>query len=104
MSSISPLTIALIGVIGLLGVGVYGLLVTRNLIKIVAVLQVLVNRAVLALVLGGKISGQVDLGQSLAVTVIVADTIVAVIGLALAVRVRQRLGSLDLRDLSSLKG
>jgi NADH:ubiquinone oxidoreductase subunit K len=38
------------------------------------------------------------------VTVIVADTVVAVIGLALAVQVRQRLGSLDLRDLSSLKG
>ena len=104
MNTISPLTIALIGVIGLLGVGIYGLLVTRNLIKIVAVLQVLVKSAVLALVLGGKVSGQVDLGQSLAVTVIVADTIVAVIGLALAVRVRQRLGSLDLRDLSTLKG
>lgn len=104
MTFFTPTTVAMIVVIGLLAIGVYGLLVTRNLIKLVAVLQVLVKSAVLSLVLAGKLSGQPVLGQSLAVTVIVADTVVAVIGLALAVRVRLRSGSLDLRDLSSLKG
>jgi hypothetical protein len=34
----------------------------------------------------------------------VADTVVAVIGLALAVQVQQRCGTLDLRQLASLKG
>ena len=100
MTFFTSTTIAMVVVIGLLVIGIYGLLVTRNLIKMVAVLQVLVKSAVLALVVAGKVSGQPILGQSLAVTVIVADTIVAVIGLALAVRVRQRSGSLDLRDLS----
>lgn len=104
MTAFSPYTIAMIGIIGLLVIGIYGLLVTRNLIKMVAVLQVLVKAAVIGLVLGGKISGHPELGQSVAATVIVADTVVAVIGLALAVRVRQRMGSLDLRDLSTLKG
>jgi NADH-quinone oxidoreductase subunit K len=104
MIDLTPTNIALLGVFGLFGVGLYGLLITRNLIKIVAVLQVLVKSALLALVAAGSASGQVNLGQSLAVTVIVVDTIVAVIGLALAVQVRQRLGTLDLRDLSSLKG
>lgn len=104
MIDLSPVTIGVIGVLGLFGVGLYGLLVVRNLIKVVAVLQVLVKSAVLALVLAGRASGQVNLGQSLAVTVIVADTIVAVIGLALAVQVRQRIGTLDLRELKSLKG
>ncbi len=96
--------VVLLGVFGLLGVGFYGLLVTRNLLKMVAVLQILGKAAVLALVLAGKASGQVNLGQSLAATVIVADTIVAVIGLALGVQMRQRFGSLDIKDLSSLKG
>jgi NADH:ubiquinone oxidoreductase subunit K len=100
----SPVLYALLGVVGLFCVGLYGLLVTRNLIKMVAVLQVLVKSAIIALVLAGKVSGQVNLGQSLAVTVIVADTVVAVIGLALAVQVRRHIGSLDLRDLSTLKG
>lgn len=104
MMDFSPTTVALLAVFGLFGVALYGLLITRNLIKMVAVLQVLVKSALIALVAAGSASGQVNLGQSLAVTVIVVDTIVAVIGLALAVQVRQRLGTLDLRDLSSLKG
>jgi NADH-quinone oxidoreductase subunit K len=100
----SPLTIALIGVLGLLGVGLYGLLAVRNLIKIVIVLQILGKSALLALIAAGQASGQTNLGQSLALTVIVADTVVAVIGLALAVQVRRQLGTLDVKELSKLKG
>src|SRR5689334_19153126 len=100
----SPLSVGLVGVIGLLGAALYGLLVVRNLIKIVIALQMLVKAALLALILGGAASGQVNLGQSLATTVIVADTVVAVIGLALAIQVRRRFGTLDIRALSTLRG
>jgi NADH:ubiquinone oxidoreductase subunit K len=72
----SPLNIILIGIAGLLGVGFYGLLITRNLIKVVMMLQILIKAVVLALVFAGKISGNLGLGQSIAATVIVADTIV----------------------------
>jgi NADH-quinone oxidoreductase subunit K len=100
----SLLNIALVGVLGLLGVGLYGLLVTRNLIKMVIVLQILVKAALLALITAGRASGQTNLSQSLALTVIVADTVVAAIGLALAVQVQRRLGTLDVKELSRLKG
>jgi NADH:ubiquinone oxidoreductase subunit K len=100
----SPLQIVLVGVIGLLGIGLYGLLVIRNLIKIVVALQILVKAAVLALVAAGAASGHVNLGQSLAATVIVADTLVAVVGIALAVQVRRRFGTLDVKALTTLKG
>jgi NADH:ubiquinone oxidoreductase subunit K len=102
--TISPFTIAAVGVVGLLGVGFYGLLTCRNLIKIVIALQVLVKAALLGLVAAGNISGQVNLGQSLAITVIVADTIVAVIGIALGVQIRRKMGTLDVHDMSSLRG
>jgi NADH:ubiquinone oxidoreductase subunit K len=98
------LNIALAAILGLLGVGLYGLLAIRNLIKIVIVLQILGKAALLALIAAGQASGQVNLGQSLALTVIVADTVVAAIGLALAVQVRRRLGTLDARDLGKLRG
>jgi NADH:ubiquinone oxidoreductase subunit K len=100
----SPLNIVLVGVLGLIGVGLYGLLVLRHLIKLIIALQLLVKAALLALVLAGSASGQIDLGQSLAMTVIVADTIVAAVGLALAVKVRQRFGTLDVAALSRLQG
>ena len=102
--NLSASQIVLIGVIGLLGVGLYGLLVIRNLIKIVVALQIAAKSAILALVIAGQASGQTNLGQSLATTAIVADTIVAVVGLALAVQVRRRFGTLDVKELSTLKG
>ncbi len=102
--NLSPFTIALIGVLGLLGVGFYGLLVSRNLIKIVVCLQILAKAAILALVAAGELTGLIDLGQSLALTVIVADTIVAVMGIALGVQIRRRTGTLDVQELGSLKG
>ncbi|MEA3440732.1 MAG: NADH-quinone oxidoreductase subunit K [Chloroflexota bacterium] len=102
--NLSPVNIALAGVLGLLGVGFYGLLVCRNLIKIVVTLQILVKAAVLGLIIAGDVSNQINLAQSMAITVIVADTVVAVIGVALAVQVKRHLGTLDILDLSSLRG
>jgi NADH:ubiquinone oxidoreductase subunit K len=92
------------GVVGLLGIAIYGLLVTRNLLKMVIVLQILVKAVVLALVAAGQASGRLGLGQSLAATVIVADTVVAVVALALAVQVRLRCGTLDIAKVSRLRG
>jgi NADH-quinone oxidoreductase subunit K len=102
--SLTPLTAALIGVLGLIGVGLYGLLIVRNLIKIVVALQILAKGAAVALVAAGSAAGQLNLGQSLAVTVVVVDTVVAVVALALAVQVRRRFGTLDLDALSTLRG
>ena len=99
----TPLQVAGIGALGLIGIGLYGLLITRNLIKVVVALQVLVKGALLALVAAGTASGKINLGQSLAVMVIVVDTVVAVIGLALALQVKRRIGTLDVKELSTLQ-
>ncbi|MFT3890982.1 MAG: NADH-quinone oxidoreductase subunit K [Anaerolineales bacterium] len=101
---LTPLNVILLGVVALLGVGFYGLLITRNLIKVVMVLQILVKAVILALVLAGKLSGNMGLGVSTAATVIVADTIVAVVGLALAVQVRRRFGTVDVPKIATLRG
>ena len=100
----TPLNMILFGVVSLLGIGFYGLLITRNLIKVVMVLQILVKAVLLAFILAGKMSGNLGLGQSAAATIIVADTIVAVVGLALAVQVRRRFGTLDVPKISTLRG
>lgn len=96
-------SIVLLAIIGLLGIGLYTLLISRNMIKIVVGLQILVKGAMLALIAAGQLAGQAEVGESLALTVIVADTIVAVVGLSLAVQVRRHFGTLDVRALSTLK-
>jgi NADH:ubiquinone oxidoreductase subunit K len=95
--------VVLAAIIGLLAIGLYAVLISRNLIKIVVGLQILVKSAMLAMIAAGQLAGQAEVGESLALTVIVADTIVAVVGLALAVQVRRHFGTLDVRALSTLK-
>ena len=101
--SLSLPLLAAVAVLGLLGIGLLGLLVTRNLIKAVVGMQVLVKGALVALILAGRLSGQVQTAQTMALTVIVADTIVSVVALALAVQVRRQFGTLDLQALSTLR-
>jgi NADH-quinone oxidoreductase subunit K len=70
---------------------------------VIIALQLLVKAAVLALVLAGQAAGRPNLGQSLAVTVIVADTAVAVVALALVIQARKLFGTLDVKALSTLR-
>ena len=95
--------IVLLAILSLAGVGFYCLLATRNLIKVIVALQLIVKGVLLAFILAGHLAHQENLGQTLALTIIVADTIVAVVGLSLAVQIRLKTGSLDVKSLSKLK-
>ena len=96
-------TVVLVAVFGLVALGLYGLLIIRNLIKIVVALQVFAKGTILLMVAAGAVSGRPAIGQSLAITVIVADTVVTVIALALAIQVRRWTGTLDTRVISTLR-
>ena len=102
--TLSAETLFPLAVLALLGVGLYALLVFRNIIKALIGLQVLAKAAILGVVLAGRVSGQPALGQSLAITVIVADTVVAIVGLALAIQVFRLTGALDIRAPSRPRG
>lgn len=102
--SLSPGILGMIGVLGLLGIGFYGLLISRNLIKLIIALQVLVKAALLGLIIAGYTNGQINLSQSMAVTIIVADTVVATVGMALAVQIRRRICTIDVKDIAKLRG
>ena len=95
--------IVLVAVLSLVGAGIYCLLFTRNMIKVVISLQLIVKGVVLAFILAGHLTAAESLAQTMALTVIVADTITAVVGLAFAVQIRLRTGSLDVKNLSNLK-
>ncbi len=100
----TPPHVLLAGAFILWGIGVYGLLIIRNMIKIVIAIQIMVKGAMLAFVAAGGINGHSNLGQSLALTIITADTVIAIIGLALAIRIQQRTGTLDVDKVINLEG
>ncbi len=104
MNGISIWTLGLVAVCGLVAIGLYGLLIIRNLIKIVVALQIFSKGTILIMVLAGGMQGQLAVGGSIAITVIVADTVVTVVALALAIQVKRTHGTLDARVISSLRG
>jgi len=99
----SLLQLAFIGIIALLGVGLYALLASRNLIKVIIALQIMTKSAILALIVAGDATGRINLAQSIAVTIIVVDTIVAVLALALVVQIKRHTGHLDAAKLADLQ-
>lgn len=96
-------TIVLIVIVGLLTIGLYALLIVRNLLKVIVALQILGKGAIIAMVAAGQYSGQPVVGQSLALTVIVVDTLVAVIAMAFVVQIGKYFGTLDTKALSTLR-
>ena len=99
----TTLQVSIAGVVLLLGVGLYGLLVSRHLIKVVIALQIMVKAAMLAIVVAAAEVGQINLGQSIALTIIVVDTIAAVLALALIVQIKRHTGTLDAAELAHLQ-
>ena len=101
--SITWPAVVVVAALGLLGIGLSGLLLTRNMISIVVALQIMVKGILVLLIWAGHQAGQINVSQSMALTIIVADTVVAVLGLALAVQVRRRFGTLDIKALTILR-
>ncbi|MCA9885459.1 MAG: NADH-quinone oxidoreductase subunit K [Anaerolineae bacterium] len=99
-----PVHMLFVGAWFLLGTGLYGLMIARNVLKAVIALQIMVKAAMLILVVAGAQTGQLALGQSLGITVIVADTMAVVIGLAMAVRLNASVGTLELDDIIEAEG
>jgi len=97
------INVVVVVIVGLVGIALYGMLVSRNLMKIVVGLQLAVKGAMLAFILSGRLNGKIDEAQSLALTVIVAGTVVAVVALALGVQVRRKFGTLDIKAISTLR-
>lgn len=100
----SPVQVLFVGAWFLLIIGTYGLMVAQSLLKVVIALQLMVKGAIIMLVVVGSLRGQLALGQTLALTVITVDTLVAVIGLALVVQVKIQRGTLDIDRILNTEG
>jgi len=84
--------------------GMYCILVTRNLIRAIIGLELLIKAATLLLIAVGYVTGRTAITQSLVITVIVIEVIVAVIAGGISLRVYRHTDSLDARKLNNLRG
>ena len=94
------LTVAmLLGIIGL-----YCLLVSTNMMRIIIGLEVMTKAVVLLLAVVGKITGFTALTQSYIITIIVVEAVVIAVAAGIVVCTFKQQGSLDVRGLRKLNG
>ncbi len=93
--------------IALLAIGIYGLASKRNLIRLIIALEVLVNAACLSFASFSAMAGPGKADPLIGVLIIIVLAIggcIAAFGLALALAVYKRLGTVDAWKLRRLRG
>ena len=97
-----PMEHGLILALVLFLLGLTGVLVRRNIIFVLASIEIMLNAAGLAFVVAGSHWGQAD-GQVMFMFILAMAAAEVAVGLALALRFRRRFGSLDIDSADRLK-
>ena len=96
-------TLFIIAIVLIAAAGIYSILVTRNLIRVLIALEIVSKAGILLLLLGGSISGQLALAESFIIVLIIVEVVVTAIGATLCIALHKRTGSLDISFLSKHK-
>ena len=84
--------------------GLYCVMVTRNLIRAIVGLELLIKAVTLLMIISGYVSGKPALTQAFVITIIVIEVVLAVVAGGIALRIFRHNDSLDVRKLNRLKG
>ena len=84
--------------------GLYCILVTRNLIRTIIGLELLIKAVTLLMIVVGYVTGRTALTQAMVITIIIIEVVVAAIAGGIALRVYRCNNSLDVRKLKRLNG
>jgi NADH-quinone oxidoreductase subunit K len=98
-----PLDVGLVLAAILFLLGLIGVLVRRNLIIVLASIEIMLNAAGLAFVVAGARWGKAD-GQVMFLFILAMAAAEVAVGLALAIRFRQLFGRLDVDAADEMKG
>ena len=88
----------------ILFVGVYCLLVTRNLIRTLIGLEVIMKAVTLLIALAGYATGNINGVQQIIITMIVVEVVFMAVAAGIIISVYKSNQSLDVRNLQTLKG
>lgn len=83
--------------------GIYCLVATRNLIRVLIAMEILNKAASLLLALAGALIGQTARAESYIITLIIVEVVVTAVGALLCVAIYSKNGTLDLRQLGKSK-
>lgn len=96
--------ILIVTVVLVLGIGAYSLIVTRNLMRILLSVEILMKGATLLLIGAGYVTGDMATAQAFVITVIVIEVVLLVVATGIVLGVYKANGTLNTRELNNLKG
>jgi NADH:ubiquinone oxidoreductase subunit K len=85
-------------------IGLYCVLATYNLIRVLIGVEVLIKAVTLLLVVVGNITHQLALIQSLVITLIVIETVIVTVAVGVVLGVHRHNNSLNVTKIRNLKG
>ena len=85
-------------------VGLYTLLMAKNLLRMLIGYEIMAKGVTLAIITAGSVNGKIALSQSITITVIVVEVVFVAIALAIVMLATRENKSLDVRHLTNLKG
>ena len=80
--------------------GIYCILVTHNLLRVLIAMEIVNKAAILLLVLAGSLKGELALVESYIFALIIIEVVVTAIGAVLCIAIHAHTGSLDIRRLN----
>ena len=98
------LTLFIVAIVMIFATGLYCILVTRNMIRVLIALEVMIKSVTLLLALAGSQTNQMALAQSFIITLIIVEVVITAIGAGISIAVYRHNGTLDLRELTKIKG
>jgi len=88
----------------LFAIGIYCILATHNLIRVLIGIEILIKGVTLLVIAAGLKSGNLALAQALVITIIVIEVVIMTVAVGVVLGVHRHTGSLDARNIRKLKG
>ena len=98
------LTLFITAIALIAAIAVYCVVLTHNMIRILIALELLNKGVTLLIAVAGAYSGKMALAQSFIIALIIIEVVVTAIGAGIIIAVHARNGSLDLNNLTKIKG
>ncbi len=96
--------IDLIAVILIICIGLYTLLLAKNMIRMLIGFELMTKGVTLAFISAGNANGRIALSQTLVITMIVVEVVSIATALAIVMLIQKKNHSLNIRKLTNLKG
>ena len=85
-------------------IGIYCILATYNLIRVLIGIEILIKAVTLLIIAAGRQNGNMALAQAMVVSIIVIEVVIMTIAVGVVLGIHRHNNSLDARNIRKLKG